>query len=91
LCSADGVSNKVDSVAYQSIIGSLLYAAIATRPDIAQAVAVVAKFSSSPSQAHLTAAKRILRYLKGTLNLAIKYQKSQNQELVGYTDTDWVR
>jgi len=68
-----GVSNKVDSVAYQSIIGSLLYAAIATRPDTAKAVGVVAKFSSSQSQAHLTAAKRILRYLKGTLNLAIKY------------------
>jgi len=85
----DSVSNKVDSVAYQSIIGSLLYAAIATRPDIAQAVGVVAKFSSSPSQAHLTAAKRILGYLKGTLNLAIKYQKSQNQELIGYTDADW--
>ena len=61
----DGVSNKVDSVTYQSIIGSLLYAAIATRPDIAQAVGVVAKFSSSPNQSHLTAAKRILQYLKG--------------------------
>ena len=49
------------------------------RPDIAQAVGVVAKFSLSPSQAHLTTAKKILRYLKGTLNLAIKYQKSQNK------------
>jgi len=61
----------VSSVTYQSIVGSLLYAAIATRPDIAQAVGVVAKFSSKPNEAHLTAAKRILRYLKGTLNLAI--------------------
>ena len=85
----DGVSNKVDSVTYQSIIGSLLYAAIATRPDIAQAVGVVAKFSSSPNQAHLTAAKRILRYLKGTLNLAIRYQKLEDEELIGYTDADW--
>ena len=85
----DGVSNKVDSVTYQSIIGSLLYAAIATRPDIAQAVGVVAKFSSSPNQSHLTAAKRILRYLKGTLNLAIRYQKLEDEELIGYTDADW--
>ena len=85
----DGVSNKVDSVTYQSIIGSLLYAAIATCPDIAQAVGVVAKFSSSPNQSHLTAAKRILRYLKGTLNLAIRYQKLEDEELIGYTDADW--
>ena len=84
----DGVSKEVNSVTYQSIVGSLLYAAIATRPDIAQAVGVVAKFSAKPTEAHLTAAKRILRYLKGTLNIAIKYQKSDNG-LIGYTDSDW--
>jgi len=71
----DGISKEVNSVKYQSIVGSLLYAAIATRPDITQAVGVVAKFSSKPNEAHLTAAKRILRYLKGTLNLAIKYKR----------------
>ena len=49
---------------------------IATRPNVAQAVGVVSKFCSKPTEAHLTAVKRILRYLKGTLNLAIKYQKS---------------
>ncbi len=57
----DNVSKAVDSVMYQSIVGSLLY----TRPDISQAVRVVSKFSSKPPEAHLTAVKRILRYLKG--------------------------
>ena len=55
------------------MVGSVLYAAMATRPDIAQAVAVVSKFNSKPYEAHLTAVKRILRYLKGTVNLALKY------------------
>ena len=84
----DGVSKEVNSVTYQSIVGSLLYAAIATRPDVAQAVGVVSKFCSKPTEAHLTAAKRILRYLKGTLNLAIKFQKS-DEALVGYSDAGW--
>ena len=55
------------------MVGSLLYAAIVTRPDVAQAVGVVSKFCSKPTEAHVTAVKRILRYLKGTLNLAIKF------------------
>ena len=63
----DGVSRPVDTVTYQSIVGSLLYAAITTHPDIAQAVAVVSKFCANPTQSHLTAAKRILRYLKGAV------------------------
>ena len=84
----DGVSKEVNSVTYQSMVGSLLYAAIATCPDVAQAVGVVSKFCSKPTEAHLTAAKRILRYLKGTLNLAIKFQKS-DEALVGYSDADW--
>lgn len=66
----DGVSNPVNPSTYQSMVGSLLYAAMATRPDIAQAVSVVSKFNANPNAAHLTAVKRILRYLKGTVNLA---------------------
>ena len=85
----DKTSKQVSSVLYQSIVGSLLYAAIATRPDIAQAVGAVSKFSSSPTEAHLTAAKQILRYLKGTANYGIKYQKSDSGNLIGYSDADW--
>ena len=69
----DGVSRSIDVTLYQSIVGSLLYAAIETRPDIAQAVGVVSKFCANPTQSHLTAAKRILRYLKGTVYLGLSY------------------
>ena len=85
----DGVSNSVDPSLYQSMVGSVLYAAIATRPDIAQAVGAVSKFNSAPNATHLTAVKRILRYLKGTVDLALKYEKSSDETLTGFSDADW--
>ena len=86
----DNVSKAVDSVMYQSIDGSLLYAAVATRPDISQAVGVVSKFSSKPSEAHLTAVKRILRYLKGSLDITLQYRKTEDgSSLIGYSDADY--
>ena len=85
----DGVSKAVDPVLYQSMVGSLLYAAIATRPDISQAVGTVSKFNSKPSEAHLTAVKRIFRYLKGTADVSLKYMQSESAELIGYSDADY--
>ena len=61
----DGYSKPVDAVQYKSTVGSLIYAAIATRPDITQAVAVLAKFNSSPTEAHLTAVKRVFPLFEG--------------------------
>ena len=85
----DGVSKPVNPSTYQSMVGSLLYAAMATRPDIAQAVSAVSKFNADPNAAHLTAVKRILRYLKGTLNLVLKYERSESGALIGFSDADW--
>ncbi|KAM9842570.1 uncharacterized protein ACBR49_013979 [Aulostomus maculatus] len=86
---SDGVSKPVDQNIYQSMVGSLLYAAMATRPDIAQAVSAVSKFNANPDAAHLTAVKRILRYLKGTVNLGLKYEHSESGTLIGFSDADW--
>ena len=69
LCKNDEVSKPVDLVLYQSMVGSLLYVAIAMRPDISQVVGIVLKFNSCPTEAHLTAIKRILHYLKGIIPL----------------------
>ena len=85
----DCFSRPVDATSYQSMVGSLLYAAIATRPDIAQAVGVVSKFCANPTQNHLTAAKRILRYLKATAYLGLSYKKCADGNLIGYSDADW--
>ena len=70
----DGFSRQVDVTSYQSIVGSLLHAAIATRPEIARAVGVVSKFCTNLTQNHLTATKRILRYLKATAYLGLRYK-----------------
>ena len=82
----DGVSKEVNSTLHQFMVGSLLYAANATRLDIAQAVGVVSKFRSKPSEAHLTAVKRILRYLKGIANISLKFEKSIEGDLIGFSD-----
>ncbi len=68
---------------------SLMYAATATRPDISFAVGVLSKFNSKPSEAHLTAAKRVIRYLKGTTDIALRYSKTVDGNLTGYSDADW--
>ena len=68
------------------MVGSLFYIAMATRPDIAHAVGIVFKFNADPKEAHFTAVKRI--YLKGTIDLALKYKKRSNS-LIGYSDADW--
>ena len=85
----DGVSKSVDPIYYQLMVGSLLYAATATKLDIAQAVGAVSKFNSCPTEACLTVVKRILRYLKGTINLGLMYEKTVDSILIGFSDADW--
>ena len=81
-------------VPYMSAVGSLLYAAIGTRPDIAHAVNVASKFMKNPGQAHWMAVKRILRYIKGTVNKPLVFTakggmvKDQLNVCV-YSDADW--
>jgi hypothetical protein len=79
---------EMKNVPYQSAIGSLMYAMLGTRPDIAYAVGAVSQYSSNPGRSHWTAVKRIFRYLKGTTNYALEYEASDSK-LVGYSDADW--
>ena len=81
-------SESVDQTLYQSIVGALLYVSMATRPDIAQAVGAVSRYSADPKQTHLTAAKRILRYLKGTTELVLTY-RCVDGNLCCFSDSDW--
>lgn len=80
----------VDKATYQSLVGSLMYLMLGTRPDIANAVGAVAQHCSNPGKEHWIAGKRILRYLKGTADHGIWYGKpGATTELFGYTDADW--
>ncbi|XP_053968900.1 uncharacterized protein LOC128870316 [Anastrepha ludens] len=73
---------------YREIIGALMYLSVATRPDIANTVARLAQFVNDPSKAHWNAVKRVLRYLAGTADKGLVYQRPA-LPLVGYTDADW--
>jgi len=70
------------------MIGSLLHASIGTRPDITQAVGVISKYCEKPTEVHLTAVKRIMRYLKGTLDHKLTFNAS-DCPLIGYADANW--
>ena len=72
--SKDGESLEVDHTMYMSLIGSLLYVTT-TRLDVMQVVGVVTIFQSSPKETHVIAAKRIHRYLKGTMEYGMWYPK----------------
>jgi hypothetical protein len=74
---------------YRSAIGSLMYAAISTQPDISFAVQTLSQFMSNPSPAHWSAVKRIFRYLNGMRNLGIIYSKGGEVESLAYLDVDW--
>lgn len=74
---------------YQSVIGSLLYLMLGTRPDIAFAVTLMAKFASNPSQEHLDRALYICKYLAGTPNYALVYTGQFEEGLLAYTDAEW--
>jgi hypothetical protein len=74
-------------VPYHEAIGSLMWACLGTRPDIAFAVTTLSRFSKNPGPSHWEAAKRVLRYLKGTRDLWLSYGGLKG-ELVGYADAD---
>ncbi|KAK3037025.1 hypothetical protein RJ639_031599 [Escallonia herrerae] len=72
----------------ESLVGSLRYL-ICTRPDILFGVGLVSRYMEAPTTSHLKVAKRILRYIKGTLDYGIMYSSSHDFKLVGYCDSDW--
>lgn len=78
---------RMKNVPYREAVGSLMYAAMGTRPDIAFATSTVAQFSDNPGWAHWEAVKRIYRYLKGTRDLVLTYG-GETRGLVGYVDAD---
>lgn len=82
---------EVDPTQFRRLIGSLRYLCN-TRPDLAYSVGVVSRFMQRPKLSHLTAAKRILRYIRGTLDCGILFPSADRGKLcklVAYTDSSW--
>ncbi|KAL7306211.1 hypothetical protein TKK_0001651 [Trichogramma kaykai] len=76
----------------RKLIGSLMYAAMGTRPDICNTILFLSRFQSMASQNLFVALKRVLRYIKGTIDTCLVY-KRQNTDyknvIVGFVDADW--
>ncbi|GKV28920.1 hypothetical protein SLEP1_g37906 [Rubroshorea leprosula] len=81
---------KVNSTLYKQIVGSLMYLT-ATRPDIMHVVSLINRYMESPKEMHLLAAKRILGYLKGTVEYGLFYKKGEKSNMFGFTDSDFAR
>lgn len=85
---SDIEKNEMDNVPYKQLIGSLMYVALATRPDILYAVTKLSQFSSNPGKTHWLQAKRVLRYLAATKNINLMYSRGTN-EIEIFSDADW--
>ncbi|CAM8944652.1 unnamed protein product [Rhodiola kirilowii] len=72
---------------FKQVIGSLMYLT-ATRPDLMYSVSLISRFMSRPTEMHMQAAKRIMRYINGTLSYVILYRHDKSH-MVGYTDSDY--
>ncbi|KAL0415524.1 UNVERIFIED_CONTAM: Retrovirus-related Pol polyprotein from transposon TNT 1-94 [Sesamum latifolium] len=76
-------------IPYASAIGSLMYAQVCTRPDIAFAVGMLGRYQSNPGLDHWRAAKKVMRYLQGTKDYMLMYRRTENLEVVGYSDSNF--
>ena len=96
MVSYESTATAKDIELYQSMIGSLMYLSTQTRPDIAYSMSVLSRFLTNPSPAHIEAAKRVMRYMKGTAGYGISYgsgtispnlHRYSNADYAGYKET----
>ena len=80
-------------VPYENVVGSLMYAMVCTRPNIAHAVGFLSKYLSKPGKENWTIVKRVFRYLYGTIGYGLFYQGRLGLDRVldihGFVDADW--
>lgn len=79
---------KVNPTLFNSLVGSLRYLTC-TRPNILFGVGLINRYMETPTMTHMKTTKRILRYIKGTLDYGLVYSSSNEFKLVGYSDSDW--
>ncbi|XP_040934516.1 uncharacterized mitochondrial protein AtMg00810-like [Gossypium hirsutum] len=85
-CKSD--HKRVDKKGYRSLVGCLLYLTV-TMPDIMYGMSLLSRFMHCSNIAYFKVAKRVLRYVKGTLNFGVKFEKAEELKLLGYSDSDW--
>ena len=87
---AEGEDSDADETEYRSMIGSLMYLMLCTRPDIAFAVGALSRYNNSPKESHMDAAKHLLHYVKKTSHLGLRLAPftGKDQYPILYSDTD---
>ena len=80
---------QMKKIPYASAVGSLMYAQTCTRPDINFAVGMLGRYQSDPGFEHWKDAKKVMRYLQGTKDYMLTYKRSEQLEVVGYSDSDY--
>ncbi|RVW72884.1 Retrovirus-related Pol polyprotein from transposon TNT 1-94 [Vitis vinifera] len=80
---------QMKNIPYASAVGSLMYAQVCTRPDIAFAVGMLGRYQSNLGKDHWKVAKKVMRYLQGTKDYKLMYRRTNNLEVVGYSDSDF--
>ena len=83
----DEEKREMMNIPYRSAIGSLMYLATCTRPDLAAAVSELSKFNQNPGIAHWEGVKRVLRYLSDTVGEGLMYKRGAQVEVWGYSDS----
>ncbi|MCO5573090.1 hypothetical protein L7F22_026855 [Adiantum nelumboides] len=78
----------MEKVPYSSVVASLMYAMVSTRPDIAFAVGVVSRYMANSGRKHWDAMKHVFRYLKGSASKCLRFGNNDTS-IVGYTDLDY--
>lgn len=78
-------------IPYASVVGSLMYAKVYTRPDIAYITGMIGRYQSNPRLDHWKAAKKVLCYLQGTKEYMLTYKRSNLLEVVGYSNSDFAK
>ena len=81
--------DRMKKIPYASAIGSIMYAMICTRPDIAHAVSLTSRYQSDPGMEHWTAVKNILKYLKRTKDMFLSYRGDEELAVTSCTDASW--
>jgi len=80
---------EMKKIPYASAVGSLMYAQVCTRPDIAFAVNALGRYLSDPGLDHWKAVKKVFRYLQGTKDHMLTFKKSDQLQVIGYSDSDF--
>ncbi|KAL5577780.1 hypothetical protein UlMin_019479 [Ulmus minor] len=86
----DEEKESVERIPYASAVGSLMYAMVCTRPDLAYSASLVSRFMSNPGREHWEAMKWVLRYIKGASDVGLLYKQCEGDsaKLMGYVDAD---